>query len=96
MSYLLFASHPAAEARSRAAYTPLRPDDEPDTGAVTDALWSIISHPTDGRGALLITDTPAAAGLGLDQAEYDALLTAGERAALIGQLPADWTPAPIG
>lgn len=89
MSYLLFASRAAAEARSRAAYAPLRPQDEPD-GTVTDALWLVRDHPEDGRAALVVPDGPAGAGLGLTQAAYDALLTAGERAALVGQLPAGW------
>lgn len=93
MSYLVLASRAVAEARSRAAYAPLRPDIEPD-GAVTDALWSVRDHPEDGRAALVIPDTPAGAGLDLPQAAYDGLLTGEERAALIEQLPADWiTPA---
>lgn len=90
MSYLIFASHTGARTRSRAAYAPLRPDDEPDTGAVTVALWSSIHHPSDGRTALVIPDTPEAAGLGISQEDYDDLLTAKERAALLNDLPPDW------
>jgi hypothetical protein len=91
MSYLIFASRTAARTRSRAAYAPLRPDDEPDSGAVTVALWTSIHHPSDGRTALLIPSTPDAAGLGISQEDYDALLTEEERAALIPDLPAEWT-----
>lgn len=95
MSYLIFATYTEAEARSRAAYAPLRPDSEPDDGAVTDALWSVVSHPTDGRAALLIPATPANAGLGISQAAYDGLLTTLERAVLLDDLPADWTPPTV-
>ncbi|MGA0561219.1 hypothetical protein ACO2RV_02135 [Ancylobacter sp. VNQ12] len=93
MSYLILATRASAEARSRAAYAPLRPADEPE-GAVTDAVWSVRDHPADGRAALVIPSTPAEAGLGLSPAAYDGLLTADERAALIGELPADWAIAP--
>lgn len=93
MSYLIFPNRTAARARSRDAYAPLRPQDEPDSGAVTVALWSSVHHPSDARTALLIPATPEAAGLGISQAEYDGLLTEDERAALVAELPADWTPA---
>ncbi|PZQ79061.1 MAG: hypothetical protein DI549_21160 [Ancylobacter novellus] len=92
MSYLIFENRTAARTRSRNAYAPLRPDDEPDTGAVTVALWSSVHHPSDGRAALLIPTTPEQAGLGISQAQYDALLTEDERAALIPDLPAEWKP----
>lgn len=90
MSYLLFATYAAAEARSRDAYAPLRSTDVPGDGAVTDALWSIIPHPTDGRAALIIPETPIEAGLGVSQEIYDALLSDAERAALLKELPSDW------
>lgn len=80
----------AAEARSQAAYAPLRPPSEPETAA-TSGVWGYVPHPSDGRAALVVPPTPIEAGLGLSQAAYDALLAAGERAALIEALPADWT-----
>lgn len=95
MSYLVLASRAAAEARSRAAYAPLRPADEPE-GAITEAVWLALDHPTDGRAALEIPATPAEAGLGLSQQDYDALLTAGERATLVAELPEDWTLPSLG
>lgn len=92
MSYLIFANRTAARTRSRNAYAPLRPQDEPDTGTVTVALWSSVHHPSDGRTALLIPATPESAGLGISQEEYDGLLTEDERAALVADLPSDWRP----
>ncbi|PZQ82649.1 MAG: hypothetical protein DI549_10735 [Ancylobacter novellus] len=91
MSYLIFPTRTAARTRSRNAYAPLRPDDEPDTGAVTVALWSSLHHPSDGRTALVIPETPEGAGLGISQEDYDGLLSEAERAALIPDLPAEWT-----
>lgn len=89
MNYLILPTHFAARSRSRLAYAPLRPDDEPD-GAITIALWASVRHPGDGRAALLIPETPIEAGLGVSQEVYDALLSDAERAALLGELPSDW------
>lgn len=93
MSYLILPALAAAQARSQTAYAPLRHPDEPDYGGLTMAVWEAREHPADGRAALIIPATPAEAGLGLTQAAYDALLTAEERAALVDELPPDWTPA---
>jgi len=93
MTYLVFASRAAAGGRSRRAYDLLRPAEEPD-GAVTDAVWSVIDHPADGRAALVIPPTPGEAGLGLGPDAYDALLTVEERAAAVAELPADWCVTP--
>lgn len=94
MSYLILPSVEDAEARSQAAYAPLRPLTEAEA-AITAGVWGYVLHPSDGRASLVVPPTPIEAGLGLSQAAYDALLTAGERAALIEALPADWT-VPIG
>lgn len=90
MSYLIFPSRISARIRSRAAYTPLRPDDEPGTGAVTVALWSSVHHPSDARTALIIPETPGEAGIDISREAYDALLTEAERASLLSDLPPDW------
>lgn len=94
MRYLILATPVAAEARARDAYAGLRGGDAPPAD-LTDALWTVIVHPQDGRAALLIPETPGAAGLGLGQGEYEALLTPPETAALVEQLDAGWF-APAG
>lgn len=88
MRYLIFASHAAAEQRSRAAYAAAVA--EPSNEAVTHALWEVVQHPDDGRAALVIPEAPEEASLGLSQAGYDALLSYTERQALVTLLPADW------
>lgn len=94
MKYLILASLAEAEARSAAAYEPLRPESEPE-GPATVALWTVIAHPSDGRAALAIPDTPRDAGLTLAQDAYDALLDAAEHATLVAVLPDGWlTEAP--
>lgn len=81
MKYLIFETHEAAEARSIAAYEPMRPLPEPE-GTVTSALWTV-TRMADGRSALMIPDTPAAAGISLSQQAYDDLLSEEERGALV-------------
>jgi len=96
MSYLIFENRTAARTRSREAYAPLRPEDEPATGVRTVALWSSVHHPIDGRTALAIPATPEAAGIEMSQEAYDGLMTAAERAALVAELPEDWTAPTLG
>jgi hypothetical protein len=86
MSYLLFPSLVAAEQRSHTAYAALRPGGHP----VTDALWGVVPHRADGRAALHVPAFPEEAGLTMPQSDYDALLTAQERASLIPILPDGW------
>lgn len=88
MSYLIFPTAAAAQARSEAAYA--APE-----GARTSALWGCLVHPIDGRAALLIPETPDQAGIGISQAAYNALLTAEERAVLAAELTDDWQPAAL-
>ncbi len=85
-NYLILASLGAANARSEAAYAPLR-----QTGTMTTRLWTARTNPVDGRRARR-TDNACSAGLEMSQAAYDALLDAAERAALIATLPKDWEP----
>ncbi|WP_029354092.1 hypothetical protein [Bosea sp. 117] len=89
-SYLVFPNLDAALERSRAAYRAVGPEAAPD--AITIALWEAVTHPLDGRAALVLPATPTEAGIGLGQGAYDALLTAGEAAARLAELPADWLP----
>lgn len=94
MRYLILATPAAAELRTRDAYAGVRGGDAPPAD-LTDALWAVIAHPQDGRAALRIPATPGAAGLGLGQEEYDALLTPQEAGALVEMLDAGWF-APAG
>lgn len=94
MRYLILATPAAAEARARDAYAGVRGGDTPPAD-LTDALWTVIAHPQDGRAALRIPRTPGGAGLGLGQGEYEALLTPQETGALVGALDAGWF-APAG
>ncbi len=87
MKYLILADASAARARSRLAADVL--PGIPGPGGVT--LWGAIDL-TDGRCALRIPDVPADCGISLSQAEYDALLTSGERAALVDEIPPDLIP----
>ena len=89
--YLIFPDRSAARARSRSAYSGIRQaaDEEP-AGTVTVALWASTRTAGDGRVALSIPDTPEAAHVDMSQADYDALLTPTERAALVPELPEDW------
>lgn len=85
MSYLIFASTAAAQARSAQAWL--------DCGfeaAGTDRLWFCVDHPSDGRAALSIPATPAEAQISLEPDDYAALLTGAEHAALVAALPDDW------
>lgn len=50
IKYLVFDTAAAADARSRAAWTP-GPGD-----TITVRLWDIRMHPSDGRAALVIPD----------------------------------------
>lgn len=67
IKYLILATEAAAEARSRAAWTP-GPGD-----TVTVRLWDVRVHPTDGTAALVI---PAGSEGALTEAERAALVDA--------------------
>lgn len=87
MSWLVLPTMDAAMARSAQAWL--------DCGFEADGtyrLWLCAAHPTDGRGALMIPATPAEAQIAIPAEAYEALLTEAERAALVADLSADWTP----
>lgn len=65
--YLIFDTESAADASSRAAWTP-GPGD-----TITVRMWDIRPHPTDGRAALVI---PAGSEGALAEAERAALVDA--------------------
>lgn len=65
--YLIFDTLAAADARSRAAWTP-GPGD-----TITVRMWDVRPHPSDGRAALVIPDIWADA---LTEAERAALVDA--------------------
>ena len=88
MKYLILTSEEAAEARSALAWEALSPP----SGGVTSALWSVVPSAIDAQAAMAIPDTPAECGVGIGQAAYDDLLSAGERAALLDELPEGWAP----
>lgn len=88
MAYLIMPSLTAAEVRSAAAWAALNPPDTEDT----TMLWSVRSHPSTEVAAVIVPPTPALCGIDLPQADYEALLTADERAVLVDELGGDWTP----
>lgn len=81
MRYLMLDSVAGAVTRSRAAWQAKigRPVD---AGSGTLYLWGVVAHPSNGQAALEIPDDGDVS-----------LLAAGEQAALMPALPADWTPA---
>lgn len=90
MKYLIFENRYNARVKSRQAYSTLRPEYELDSGTLTVALWSSVHHPSDGRTALMIPDTPMESGIDISQEDYNSLLTGDERQSLIDELPSDW------
>jgi hypothetical protein len=83
MKYLVMPSALPVEERSREAWRQV-------IGSEPPSLWSVCEHPSDGRAALMIGDTPEEAGIDLSQDAYDALLTTQERAVLAGSMSSDW------
>lgn len=86
MKYLIFSNYADAQNRSAQAWT--------DCGyppGSTLYLWSITTHITDGRAALMIADSVIDAQIGLTQAEYENLLSTSERLSLVSELPSGWS-----
>lgn len=73
MSYLICSTFAAAEAISARVAA-----EQGCTGDVTTQWFDVITHPSDGRTALAVSDVDAAK------------LAAGERAALVTSLTVDW------
>ena len=67
IKYLVFDTATAADARSRAAWTP-GPGD-----TITVRMWDVFPHPSDGRAALVI---PAGSEGALTEAERTELVDA--------------------
>ena len=88
VKYLIFTDIAGAQARSAAAYAPLR-----SAGAGTAYLWSWRIHPGDGRAALIIPSTASETQIDIDQPSYEALFSSEEWTAMVDELAADWTVA---
>lgn len=91
--YLVLGTSAAALTRSAAAWDVIRPPASRQPRDVTSHLWGVRPHPSDGRGAVEIPDTPQECGIVRSQGGYDGLLSAGERSARLDALPADWAPS---